>query len=219
MTGVAVHPLATADLAVAARLHATLLPHGFFASLGPRYLRAYYATFLASPHAIGLVADLEGRRVGVLVGTSRNGAHYRWVIRHHGLRLACLGTTAMLARPAVAARFLRTRLGRYGRRVLRVVLERTGRGGRPGSVDAAAGDTAVLTHVMVDGQARGQGAGAALVDRFTTAVKATGARRAMLVTLAGEDGAGSFYKRLGWEHLEDRRGHDGHELSVFSRRL
>jgi hypothetical protein len=41
----------------------------------------------------------------------------------------------------------------------------------------------------------------------------------MLVTFTGEDGAGAFYKRLGWEHLEDRRSHDGHELSVFSRRL
>jgi hypothetical protein len=29
MTGVAVRPLAVADLAVAARLHAALLPHGF----------------------------------------------------------------------------------------------------------------------------------------------------------------------------------------------
>jgi len=106
MTGVAVRPLAVADLAAAARLHAALLPHGFFVSLGLRYLRAYYGTFLASPHAIGLAADLEGQPVGVLVGTSRNAAHYRWVIRHRGLRLAVLGASAMLVRPAVAAWFL-----------------------------------------------------------------------------------------------------------------
>ena len=72
---------------------------------------------------------------------------------------------------------------------------------------------------MVADQARGRGAGAALVERFATAAKAAGARSAVLVTFAGEDGAGPFYKRLGWEHLEDRRDRDGHELSVFSRRL
>jgi len=155
MTGVAVRPLAVGDLAVAARLHAALLPHGFFVSLGLRYLRAYYGTFLASPHAIGLVADLEGRPVGVLVGTSANAAHYRWVIRHRGLRLACLGASAMLVRPAVAAWFLRTRLRRYGRRVLLVVLGRARRGGRPALTDTAGSDTAVLTHVMVADQARG----------------------------------------------------------------
>jgi len=219
MTGVAVRPLAVADLAAAARLHAALLPHGFFVSLGLRYLRAYYGTFLASPHAIGLVADLEGQPVGVLVGTSRNAAHYRWVIRHRGLRLAVLGASAMLVRPAVAAWFVRTRLRRYGRRVLLVVLGRARRGGRPALTDTAGSDTAVLTHVMVADQARGRGAGAALVERFAAAAKAAGARTAMLVTFAGEDGAASFYKRLGWEHLEDRRGRDGQELSVFSRRL
>jgi GNAT superfamily N-acetyltransferase len=219
VTGVAVRPLAVADLAVAARLHAALLPHGFFAFLGLRYLRAYYGTFLASPHAIGLVADLEGRPAGILVGTSRNAAHYRWVIRHRGLRLACLGASAMLVRPAVAGWFLRTRLRRYGRRVLLVLLARARRGGNPAPADAAVGDPAVLTHLMVEDQARGRGAGAALVDRFTAAASAAGAPTAMLVTLAGDDGAGSFYKRLGWEHLEDRPSRDGHELSVFSKRL
>jgi ribosomal protein S18 acetylase RimI-like enzyme len=219
MTAVAVRPLAVADLAVAARLHAALLPHGFFALLGLRYLRAYYGTFLASPHAIGLVAELEGRPAGILVGTSRNAAHYRWVIRHRGLRLACLGASAMLVRPTVAVRFLRTRLRRYGRRVVLTVLARACRGGNSAPTDAAPEDTAVLTHVMVADQARGRGAGAALVDRFVAAAKAAGARTATLVTLAGGDGAGSFYKQLGWEHLEDRHGRDGHDLSVFSRRL
>jgi len=186
-----------ADLAVAARLHAALPPHGFFAFLGLRYLRAYYGTFLASPHAIGLAADLEGQPVGVLVGTSANAAHYHWVIRHRGLRLAILAASAMLLRPAVAAWFLRTRLRRYGRRVLRVVLARTRRGGRPKSTDAAGGDTAVLTHVMVADQARGRGAGAALVERFATAAKAAGARSAVLVTFAGEDAPARSTNGLG----------------------
>jgi GNAT superfamily N-acetyltransferase len=220
MTGFAIQTLASADLAVAARLHAALLPHGFFAGLGPRFLRAYHESFLASPYAMGFGARLEGRLVGILVGTSRNAAHYRWVIRHHGLRLAWLGVAALLVRPPVAIKFARTRLRRYGRRLLLALLARA-RGGRPAAkaTGGEAGEVAVLAHVMVDVQAQGRGAGTALVDRFETVARAAGAHRAMLVTLAGEAGAGPFYKRLGWEHLQDRRNHDGDELSVFARPL
>jgi ribosomal protein S18 acetylase RimI-like enzyme len=80
-------------------------------------------------------------------------------------------------------------------------------------------DPAVLTHLAVHRGARGQGAGTALVEAFMVEAGRAGATRALLVTLAGDAGAGSFYKRLGWEHVEDRHGHDGQELSVFVRPL
>jgi GNAT superfamily N-acetyltransferase len=219
MTGITVRSLAAGDLPVAARLHAALLPHGFFPRLGQRYLRAYYRTFLSSPHGIGLVACMGGQPVGVLVGTADNAAHYRWVIQHHGLPLAWLGVAAMLGRPAVAAWFVRTRLRRYARRLLRLPLRPVPTRRDASTGELAAGGTAVLTHVMVTREAQGQGVGTALVERFAVAAKAAGASRAMLVTFAGQAGAGTFYKRLGWEHLEDRRGHDGWQLSVFARPL
>jgi hypothetical protein len=34
--------------------------------------------------------------------------------------------------------------------------------------------------------------------------------------MAGDAGAGRFYKRLGWTHMADRRGRDGQEVSTFS---
>jgi GNAT superfamily N-acetyltransferase len=219
MTGITVRSLAAGDLPAAARLHATLLPHGFFPRLGQGYLRSYYRTFMSSPHGIGLVACLADQPVGVLVGTAHNAAHYRWVIQHHGLPLAWLGAVAMLVRPAVAAWFVRTRLRRYARRLLRLPFRPAPTGSNTGAGDSAAGDTAVLTHVMVIEDAQGQGVGTALAERFAVAAKAAGASRAMLVTLAGQAGASTFYKRLGWEHLEDRRGHDGWQLSVFARPL
>jgi GNAT superfamily N-acetyltransferase len=216
MTGITVRSLAAGDLPAAARLHAALLPHGFFPRLGQRFLRAYYRTFMSSPHAIGLVACLADQPVGVLVGSAHNAAHYRWVIQHHGLPLAWLGVMAMIVRPTVAAWFVRTRLRRYARRLLRLPL-------RPASTerDAGSGDptTAVLTHVMVSGHAQGEGIGTALVERFAVAARTAGASRAMLVTFAGQAGASTFYKRLGWEHLEDRRGRDGWQLSVLARPL
>jgi GNAT superfamily N-acetyltransferase len=219
MIGITVRSLAAGDLPAAARLHAALLPHGFFPRLGQRYLRAYYRTFVSSPHGIGLVACLAGQPVGVLVGTAHNAAHYRWVIQHHGLPLAWLGVVAMLARPTVAAWFVRTRLRRYARRLLPVPFRPAPTGRDAGAGEPAAGDTAVLTHVLVIQEAQGQGVGTALAERFAMAAKAAGASRAMLVTFAGQAGASTFYKRLGWEHLEDRRGHDGWQLSVFARPL
>jgi GNAT superfamily N-acetyltransferase len=219
MTGITVRSMAPGDLAAAARLHATLLPHGFFPRLGQRYLRAYYRTFLSSPHGIGLVACLADQPVGVLVGTAHNAAHYRWVIQHHGLPLAWLGLLAMLVRPTVAAWFVRTRLRRYARRLVRLPLRPAPTGREAGTGDPAAGDTAVLTHVMVSGDAQGQGIGTALAERFAAAASTAGASRAMLVTFAGQAGASTFYKRLGWEHLEDRPGRDGWRLSVFARPL
>jgi GNAT superfamily N-acetyltransferase len=219
MTGITVRFMNVGDLPAAARLHATLLPHGFFARLGQRFLRAYYRTFLSSPHGIGLVACLAGQPVGVLAGTAHNAAHYRWVIQHHGVSLAWLGATAMLVRPTVAAWFVRTRLRRYARRLLRLPLRPAPTGRDAGAGDPADGDPAVLTHVMVAGDAQRQGVGAALVDRFSVTARTAGASRAMLVTFAGQAGASTFYKRLGWEHLEDRPGRDGWQLSVFARPL
>jgi hypothetical protein len=54
----------------------------------------------------------------------------------------------MLVRPAVAAWFLRTRLRRYGRRVLLTGLACTPRAA-PRPTDAAWEDTAMLTHAVV----------------------------------------------------------------------
>lgn len=219
MTGITVRSMAAGDLPAAARLHATLLPHGFFPRLGQRYLQAYYRTFMASPHGIALVACLADQPVGVLVGTTCNAAHYRWVIQHHGIPLAWLGAMAMLVRPAVAAWFVRTRLRRYARRLLRFPLRSVPAEHDAGTAGPAADDIAVLTHVMVSDDVQGQGIGTALADRFAMVAKAAGAPRATLVTMSGRAGAGTFYKRLGWEHLEDRSSHDGWQLSVFTRAL
>jgi hypothetical protein len=48
------------------------LPTGFFPQLGRRFLRAYHATFAASPYAVALVAERDGTPFGFLVGTVDN---------------------------------------------------------------------------------------------------------------------------------------------------
>lgn len=209
-TGPAVSALSPDDTAATAHLHASQLGHGFFGCLGERFLAAYHATFLASPHAVAFVAASGDRTVGFLVGTLAPQGHTRWVLRERGRRLAVLGALALAARPALAARFVRTRSGPYARRLL------TGRRDR---TPVPAADlrlrVAVLTHVAVDPSVRGSGVGSALVDAFVDSARCAGAERALLVTLEGERGAGPFYERLGWARTDSRTDRDGHPIAEF----
>lgn len=207
-------PLDRRDLAFSAALHAHALPHGFFADLGPRFLRGYHATFLDSPHAVALAAMLGGHPVGTLVGILDPAHHTRWVLRRRGMDLALRGALALAVRPRVALRFLRTRVRRYAHAWLR---HRHRPAKRPAAADSRL--PAVLSHVAVVPSARGTGAGAALVRAFEEAARRSGATRAILTTLEGPDGAGPFYARLGWERTTTRRTHDGLPMEEWARTL
>lgn len=201
---VEVRPARPVEADAIADLHVRLLPHGFFAELGRGFLRSYHRTFMASPHAVSLVAYRDGRVVGVIAGALDAGLHQRFVIRRHGLRLLVSGLAALVRRPKLAAKFVTTRLPRYARGLLRAARPAGAASAGP-AVDPTR--VAVLTHVAVDPQTQGSGAGAALVHSFTDAVRAAGtAQRIELVTLA-ETGASAFYEHLGWqadgEHRRD----------------
>lgn len=227
---VMVRPMTAKDVAFAARLHQEALPHGFFGRLGARYLSAYYASFVASPHAVALIAEASDGPAGALVGTVANSAHYSWVLRNHGARLAVRGALALLARPSELAFFARTRVGRYLRKAARLGRGRVLRAVPP--VDASQQPQtqrrpaarrrrhpAVLTHVAVTPASRGLGVGAALERAFVDAARAAGCQRAMLVTLAGDDGAGRFYRRLGWTLDQTREDRDGRLIECYRRTL
>jgi ribosomal protein S18 acetylase RimI-like enzyme len=208
-----------------ARLHERALPDGFFVALGHRFLRAYHESFLASPHGIALLAWSDGRPVGFLVGTTANRLHYRWVARHRGLRLGLALLAGLLVRPHLLRPFLRTRAGRYVRALGRYLRRRAGVQGGAGSGASSPtprrrerrpARTAVLTHVAVTDEARGRGAGSALVRAFAEEATRDGAPEAQLVTDADSDANHAFYRRRGWTHREDRRDHDGRGVSCFA---
>ena len=212
-----VRGMTTADVGFAAVLHHTALPHGFFARLGTSFLLCYYESFVASPHAVALVAQGPSGPAGVLVGTVRTSQHYSWVLRRFGPRLVLRGAVALLRKPRLLAFFVRTRLGWYSAALLRIGR----RAVRRGRAQAAAGapEPAVLTHVAVTPFGRGTGTGAALVREFVDAAHAAGCRHAVLVTLAGPEGAGRFYQRLGWIRRDVHRDHDSRLVECYERRL
>lgn len=203
------------DLKATASIHHRALPGGFFARLGRRFLRTYHASFVAGPDAAALVAEQDGRVVGMLFGTTDNAAHYPWVLRRRGPRLALVGLLALLLRPKELVEFLRTRTTRYLRAFRRALSRRSGRGSAgaaAGGVAAGGGaphrDVAVLTHVAVDPDVRAGGVGRLLVTRFVELCREADASEIRLIT-DRDGGASGFYRALGWLHVADRAAADG----------
>lgn len=216
-TDVKIRPLGRRDLAFAASLHARSLPHGLFPRLGEAFLRRYYSTFVRSPWAIGLVAESEGRAVGIVVGTIDDGAHYRFVARRCWLALGASAVTALAVRPGVALWFLRTRARRYARGFMRLASRR-----HPGTVSThgagAIGRQGVLNHVVVEDDWRGGGVGGELVAAFVEWAQRRGTSHLRLVTHA-TDGAPDFYQQLGWTCGGQRAGLDSAAWTEFSLEL
>ena len=195
------------DLQFSASLHAQSLPHGFFVALGPGFLRAYYATFIDSPHAVALISEMQGHRVGVAVGALRPQAHVRWVIRRRGARLTMLAMLALLSRPAPGWRFIRTRVAHY------LGAWRRHRKAEPSQ---AGGNVAVLSHIAVLPGARGLGLGSILVSGFVDAARDAEIGRAVVTTLDGSAGAAEFYERCGWRCTDVRVDADGRGIRCFA---
>jgi GNAT superfamily N-acetyltransferase len=217
---VRVEDMRSTHLEFVATTHRAALPHGFFAALGPRFLRTYHATFLASPHAVGLVASIGAHPVGFVVGAIEPRAHMRWVLRRRGWRLALVGGGALFLRPRLAWRFARTRGRRYlaaWRRTRQIESKPDSVQAALPSVAAAASDPAILSHVAVLGGARSQGVGADLISAFVDRAGAGGAARVVLSTLDGPDGAAGFYERQGWTLEREQAGRDGHRVRVYAR--
>jgi len=199
--------LTRGDLGFCAALHNATLDHGFFASLGHGFLRAYYATFVASPHAVALLAASGGAPVGLVVGAVDSRKHARWVLRHRGIRLAIRGCAMLTLHPRAAWRFARTRVARY-----RAAWRRNRDTSSP---PAPGAPVSVLTHVAVVPGAHGAGIGRALVERFTDEVRERGADRVALVTHSGDAGAEPFYERLGWTRNGTAPTADGATMTSF----
>lgn len=210
------------DLSQVARIHRAELPHGFFPELGVRFLRAYHRSFLDSPYAVSSVATLGDEAVGFLAGTVDQHAHQDWILRHHGLRLAMWGVIGLLSHPRTLWWFLRTRVGRYLRTMLRAARRRAESSTPPaplrgmesnGTHDTPEGPISVLTHVAVAPSARGKGLGARLTNDFTATAHKRGSRDVRLVTTA-DGGAAAFYEALQWQRM-DARDRDGTQMLEY----
>lgn len=203
-----------ADLAFAAQLHLEHLPHGFLPEAGEQVLRTYWRGFATSPHAIGMVAEVDGHDAGVLAGTLRSDRHWRHFLRHCGVELARRLFRVLLTRPGLLFLFVRSRLLPYVRGAIR--LRRDDAGDHAGSRSSR--QVATLNHMAVEPELRGRGAGRRLVESFLARVHEDGIDEAQLVTLDDDRGAGGYYQRHGWEPREVRE-RDGEPYRRYVIRL
>jgi ribosomal protein S18 acetylase RimI-like enzyme len=205
---VRLRPMAETDLGFVVAEHLYHFPRGFFARLGPWFMREYYRAFLTGPSAHAVVAERAGGLVGYLVGVTDPVAHRDHVVRRHGARLACRGALLLLVRPGLCVSFLRTRALLYARKLLR----RRRPAGRAACDPRVPG---VLTHVAVTPTCQRQGVGDRLLGWFEHEATACGCTRVVLVTASGEGGAGCFYERRGWRPVGEHRTPDGLALHTY----
>jgi ribosomal protein S18 acetylase RimI-like enzyme len=202
-----IRPMTRRDVGLAARWHTQEFPDGFYPRLGPRFLAAYYWTFLKSPYAAALVAVDGSRITGYVAGTLDERRHGRRVlVRYCGL-LVAVGTLCLLSQPSLWRDFVRRRAVRYLRRLVRAVLEAMT---PPKAV--ASGE---LAYIVTAEEARGRGVGAGLLNEFRDHAFRAGTRELRLVTAADAPRLSTFYERHGWLPAERRTTLDGRALAGF----
>ncbi len=223
--GLVIRLASPTDVDFSARLHRRHLPHGLFPLLGHAFMRRWHATFLGAPEGIALIALRTGdggeERVGFLVGAVDQVALVDHVLRHHRLELAASGAGALVLRPRLAVHFLRTRAPSYLRRMTGRTTPTSHRARQPGAAPDGTrqgrhlAPVAVLNALAIAPQARGEGAGAALVAAFVELARAAGSEQARLTTQAGADGAGDFYEGLGWQRHGVHTTRDGVLVATY----
>jgi ribosomal protein S18 acetylase RimI-like enzyme len=177
---VEISPLKAACLDEVVTLHLLAFPEFFLSSLGPRFLREFYASFLADPQGVGWVAYNEaGEVVGVVVGAVDPRGYFGRLFRRRWWAFSLASLGAVARRPACVPRLLGAMLYR---------------GDRPsGSVRALLSSVAVLP------AAQGRGVGSALMRRWLDEVRRRGAAGCYLTTDAsGNDAVNACYRSLGW---------------------
>lgn len=209
----------------AALLHARELPHEFLTRFGPGFLSCYYRAFVESPYAVALVASVNGTGEpggghldGVLIGTFDTGAHYSYLVRRHGLRLALSTLRQVSKRPRLAEELLRTRLLRYLRGILRSLGYAVGSGKKSAS-DRDKEQVGFVAYVAVDHGRRGHGIGGQLFETFEELARESGLRRLELVTLPDERGAAPFFDSMGWKREGEITSRSGELYAFFTRHL
>ena len=205
--------MALTDVSFASALHRAHLPGGLFVDLGPRFLRAYYRGFLRSPASIGLIAERNGRRIGFLVGTIDQTAHSQHLAHSGIVRMVIVGALALLVRPALVRRFIRTRMGRYATGIARARARTPDAARRhDGHVDASHGykkRIGVLTAVAVDSAAQRSGVGRDLVNAFVGVADLCQTDELRLYARRDNAATSRFYPGLGWKPGEEHTDADG----------
>ncbi len=190
-------PLRRRHLADVVDLHLRAFPGFFLSFLGPSFLREFYRSFLDDEAGLGFVSlDDRGRVIGVVVGPVSPAGYFKRLLWRRWWAFAFASARTFLARPRIAPRLVRALAYR---------------GETP-----AGPSRALLSSIAVDPEARGGGAGAALVERFLAEVRRRGSKGCFLTTDAeNNDLVNRFYLRLGWMRESTYRTPEGRRMNRY----
>lgn len=199
----------------AALLHEQELPFEFLSRMGTGFLTRYYQSFVESPHAAAVVAEdgRTGRLEGIFIATFDTEAHYSYAVRRHGAALARHAALQAIRNPALARDFLKTRLGRYLRGVLRSLIYRKKTSKKPSE------QVGFPTYISVRRDRHSRGIGAALFEAYEEMARESGIMRLELVTRPGELGAGPFFEKLDYHYMGDLTSRSGELYSLYAKSL
>lgn len=173
------------DLPAIARVHGAAFPGFFLTLLGPAFLRAYYAAVLDFDGGCLLVAEQNGRILGLVAGFVDPKRFYRKMARRKAkFFLPALG--GAIRHPSI--------LLRLAQRVWSVI------GGRRGEEASDHGPASCeLSSIAVHPEAGHHGVGKMLVSAFLEVARQRGAIHVYLTTDAQEnDAINAFYRRAGF---------------------
>jgi GNAT superfamily N-acetyltransferase len=161
-------------------IHLQAFPEFFLSSLGPRFLREFYASFLVDPAGMGFVACGRGGQIlGAVVGPLNPRGYFKRLLRRRWWAFGLASLNIVVRNPLCL------------RRIARAVLYR----GEPPS----GANRALLSSVAVSPSAQGRGVGKALVIAWIEEARRRGASGCYLTTDAERnDGVNEFYRRMGW---------------------
>lgn len=210
--------MAPADVAFVAEQHRLSFPTNVIGRLGNATLQAYYRTFIGAPFATAVVAEVDGRVCGFLVGIFHTSWHRQWLKRHHAVPLLAALLASFAANPVLASRLIARRIAvRVNRRGTPA---QSGQAQPAPAVDAGArSGVAVLSHIATVETARGRGVGEQLLRAFVAECEGRNCRKISLATLDGPLGAGGFYAKRGWERQSRRQTIDGRWIELYDFQL
>ncbi len=201
-----------AELAQTAAMHIELLGNGLFPSLGQIFLRRWHRTFLLSRYGVAIaVRDIDDQLLGFLLGATDQERFMHEVLSRHRGALAWRGAVGLARRPGLLTMFVRTRAGRYARKL--------GRRTKPvPSQTSPSAPVAVVHAVITFPDCRRQGVGRVLLATFEQTVADSGIHVIQLVTRS-QGGALEFYRALGWNETARRNDKDGMPIVQFDREV
>lgn len=165
------------DAAWLARLHTEALPNAFLPTLGPRFMRRLYLGLIDDPGGVILVAEQDGKRVGMATGVASVPRFYRRFFRRHGIQAAFAAGTRII-RPSVIRRARET--SRYPK------------------MTTAYPDAEFLTW-NVEPEGRGKGLGVRLSHAMVEGLCAKGASEVKAFAYADNETLNHVFTKTGWE--------------------